>query len=321
MSDFTDKVDDKRRKTIHYNTALESFKLELKHFEGNKKERILNLAKLKEETGCPKEEISTRVGDDLEGYLSKQYVRKILGDEYKDPKLVRNQELSVPLNVIEGATSSATDTAKRKLVITANGQTITQDPMCPEEENNPIDQIYGGKSHEQMMIEANKEIEEDKEEGVINHQKNITFTTSTLSDKPPTYQNLVAELAETREALREQKANADEKGKRLFDLKREFLRNSPVRLQEEIINLKVKINNLETLLADVDRNALKDIGGFKEVEIYKLVTERISWLLQVSKKSQRTIFLIINPKTMEVKEIKTDVEMHRIQARRAVGII
>ncbi|MGD9534828.1 MAG: hypothetical protein AB7V56_13805 [Candidatus Nitrosocosmicus sp.] len=319
MSEATELSEKRRRKIIHYKTALESFKVELRDFEGNKKDKILELAKLLEETGHPKETISERVGDDLAGYLSKQYVRKVLSDEYKDPKQVRNQAQNVPLNVGERATSSA---------IVTNKENLQQPIIVTNTGTHEFDYIYG-KSREQMRHEAEayEEMKED-EEGTSENPLNILRTISNppkesiaqtnkmISDTLTENRHLKARVIEVEEALRIQKEEADSKGKRCIEYKRQLKQNSLENVQRRIEEYERTIRNLKTIQTNYDDQTVKEELGYKEIEIFKLNTLRVSWLLQTSKTSERTLFLLVNPKSMEIVEVKTDKEMHRIQSRR-----
>lgn len=306
MSDATDQAEYRRRKGIHYKTALGSFKVELETFEGSKKERILELAKLLEESGHPKETISERVGDDLEGYLSKQYVRKVLGDEFKNANKSREQAHIETNKEILCATSSATDTKEQKqpIAITNSG-------------SQELDQIYGGKTFEQMKKEADQEIQEDKEETLENPRNLLPDTNTNISDTPPEMRQVYARISELEEALRIQKEEAKQKGDAYFELKRKYLRNAPENLQRENMELKRMINNLQAINENSNSELIKtELNQIKEVELYKLKTEKVSQILLASKNSERTFFLRINEKLMEIIEAKTDKEMHRIQSQR-----
>ena len=90
-------------------------------------------------------------------------------------------------------------------------------------------------------------------------------------------------------------------------------------IAEEVRRLKVENNNLLTLLSDVDKAYLEK-EGYKEVEVLKLNQDTIRMIQEVSGKSQRTFFLLVHPKTMQIKAAKTDVQMHIVQARRNAGL-
>lgn len=308
MSDFTDQVDDKRRKGIHYKTALESFKVELKDFEGNKKDKILELAKLLEDAGFPKEHISSKVSEDLDGYLSKQYVRKVLGDELKNPSKAR-------------ATSSANDDKKvleessidepKKLLIGADGQTLTEDPEHADEESNPIDEIYGGKSRELMKREADTEIQEDKEETLENPANRIPL----ISDIPPELREKLAKVEEQDQLIAQLIEDRDHAIQKHQEISKKYHQIKGGSKDQEIQELKAKINNLNTILYESNEDVRKE-QSYKEIEILKLSAQRDYQVRYLSSKCQKTIFLWVNPKTMEILDIKTDVEQHRIQAIR-----
>jgi len=305
MSDFTDKVDEKRRKEIHYKTALESFKVELKDFEGNKKDKIIELAKFLEESGYDKDKIAEKVGDDLSGYLSKRYVREVLYDEYKQKKHANIQAQTEPLISNESGTSSAYDTEKKKLLVTANGQTVTEqdDPEHGDEDSNPIDEIYGGKNLEHMKREADNEVDQDKEE-TLENPRNVS---NLITDIPEDLRAKLAKADEQDEIISQLSEERDSYKKEVEKI-RKF---SPRALSYENAELKAKNNNLETILNNSNEEIKRD-HTYKEVEILKLSALRDQQIRMMSTKSQKTLFLWVNPKTMEILDIKTDTEQHRL---------
>lgn len=328
MSDFTDAVEYKRRKGIHYKTALESFKVELKDFEGNKKDKIIELAKLLEESGHPKESISEKVGDDLTGYLSKQYVRKVLGDEFKQKKFQSTGN--------EGATSSAFNTAeenKKPLLVGADGNiisTIEEDngerDAVDQKAESALDEIYGGKSFSQMKKEADREIDEEMEDTLENphngpqiHDSPPVTPMPLLSNISPEHRELQARYDEAQDMIRQMAEDRDTALSQAKQAVKQFNQLKGGSMAEELQRLKVENNNLKTILSDVDRTSLEK-EGYKEIEVLKLNQDTTRMIQEVSGKSQRTFFLLVHPKTMQIKAAKTDVQMHIVQARRNAGL-
>jgi hypothetical protein len=326
MSEATELSEKKRRKIIHYTTALESFKVELKDFEGSKRDRILELAKLLEEAGHPKEAISEKVGDDLSGYLSKQYVRKVLSDEYKDPKQVRNQAQTVPSNISERATSSA--------IVTEEDNNLEKQPIAVTNTGSQEFDSFYGKTKEQMRLEAeaDEEVKEDKEGTLEGNPSNMLRETpnpakeplmannsnsnnTMISDSSPELRDMLARVAELEEALRIQKEEAVSKGKRYEELHKKWAQNSPENLLRQIEEYKHTIRKMQEIV-DVNNEQIKSNFDYKVFEILKLNTKDITLIQQNSWRSEKSVFLLVNPKSHEILDVKTDKEMHRIQSQR-----
>ncbi|MDF0681931.1 MAG: hypothetical protein P0116_13315 [Candidatus Nitrosocosmicus sp.] len=305
MSDFTDAVDEKRRKGIHYKTALESFKVELKDFEGSKKERIINLANILKESRYDEEKISEKVGNDLTGYLSKQYVRKVLGDEFKQKKF---QSINS-----EGATSSATNTEEKKqsILVTTNGnETVDQ------ESESSLDQIYGGKSFTHMRREAQREVK-GEEEPMESPKNRFPL----LSDIPSEIREKLARSDEMEEMVRQIAEDRDAAIKKEAWMAKLYNQHRYGAKDQELQRYKIEVNNLKALLSDVDKESLvKEGSEYKEIEVLKMDSGTTRLLNEISNKSQKTFFLLVHPKTMQIKGAKTDVQMHIVQVKREAGI-
>ncbi len=306
MSDFTDAVNEKRRKGIHYRTALESFKVELKDFEGSKKERIINLANILKESGYDEEKISEKVGNDLTGYLSKQYVRKVLGDEFKQKKF---QSISS-----EGVTSSATNTEEKKqsILVTTNGYETGD-----QEGESSLDEIYGGKSFTQMRREAQGEVKGEDEEPMEKPKNRVPL----LSSIPPEVREKLARSDEMEEMVRQMAEDRDAAIKKEAWMAKLYNQHRFGAKDQELQRYKIEVNNLRTLLSDVEKDSLAKEGNqYKEIEVFKMDPGTTRLLNEISSKSQRTFFLLVHPKTMQIKGAKTDVQMHVLQAKREAGI-
>ncbi|MDR4490499.1 MAG: hypothetical protein R2685_06305 [Candidatus Nitrosocosmicus sp.] len=316
MSDFTDRVDDDRRKEIHWNTFVASSKEELKGFEGRKKEIVLEGKNILEERGYDKEKISTTLGDVFEGYISRQYIRRVLGDEYKEiSKRNINKELCETVSHQE----------KKPLLVTNNGETEAIDQNA----ENTLDEIYGGKSFSQMKREADYEIDEEMEKTLVNPRNLIpdslsdnNITTQSmplLSDKSPEYREMEVRVKEQEKIIEEQNRRITKKDQDFFNLKRSYIQSRGETKDQEITQLKKKVTDYETQLLQIDRESLAK-EGYKEIEILKLHQDTIRMMQEVSGKSERTFFLLVHPKTMLIKAAKTDKDMHQIQAKRAAGV-
>jgi hypothetical protein len=89
-----------------FSSIFETAKNRLKEVEESKKQVVKDTAKKLEELGMPKEMISSAMTKELEGYVSRQYINAILGEEYKQEK-----ELKKKLTV-NNATSSEDEDKK-----------------------------------------------------------------------------------------------------------------------------------------------------------------------------------------------------------------
>lgn len=205
MSDYTDKVDSNRKQKIHYSAALANFKVELNEHETNKKQRILELAEILKESGWPQEQICEKVGDDLEGYLSKQYVRKVLGDEFKNKKHASKHAQNADEISNETATSSGYVTNEdneleqpKKMLIATNGEVIDEDA------EKALDEIY---NPVQFKKRLNEEIQEDKDNDSL---KAGLILSQTTEDQ----RRLIAQLKEQEEIITQLRNDFDAETKK-----------------------------------------------------------------------------------------------------------
>lgn len=327
-----EQVESKLNLINEYNETLVEVGKAHKEHDDLQKQRILKLAKLLDRANdMPKQKICAQVCKDLEQFgIDDRYIQKMLPDEYK-----RHYEKQMrPRPELIG-----NDPAQKKPIEVTNdgSQTIPQP--------SPLDDVYGGKTHEQMKREeeitrqkANEEIQEDKEgtmenpsnmlretenpakESVVNNNITTQQPMSLLSDKSPEFRDLEAKYIEEKQIAAEQTALAKKNGDEAFKLKRILVASKSGALLEELKRIKVENSNLKTQMSDVDRDTLAK-EGYKEVEVFKLQQDTIRMLQEVSSKSERTFFLLVHPKTMQIKAAKTDKEMHRIQALRNVGAI
>lgn len=318
MSDVTDQVDFRRKKMIEYNAALADFKLELQEQNSKKKDRIQNLARILEEAGYDKEKISSQVTHDLKGQVDSSWVRKILGDEYKEKKFANVDREGV----INPASTESEEQKKQPLLVTNNGETEHSDQKA----ESALDEIYGGKSFSQMKKEADREIDEEMEDTLENphngpqiHDSPPVTPMPLLSNISPEYRELQARLDEAQDMIRQMAEDRDTALSQAKQAVKQFNQLKGGSMSEELRRLKVENNNLRTLLADVDKTSLEK-EGYKEIEVLKLNQDTTRMIQEVSGKSQRTFFLLVHPKTMQIKAAKTDVQMHIVQARRNAGL-
>jgi len=355
MSDTSDRISENDRIRIYENAKYHSDQQEINDVVNNyiqeldnlesqlnsqkvyihkrKGEIVKEFAEFLKSKGFITDTISGIITQKFKGKVSKSYILEILSSEYK-----REYNKNIEQNTIRSVRSELIDEKNR--IEESSIYKKEKQPVITvtNSGSHEIDEIYGGKSLEQMRREANHEIEEDKEgtlenpanmlretpnpakESLVNNTSFSTLTkTKLLSDTPPEVRDMQALISELEEALRIQKEEAETKGKRYFELKRKYLQNSPENLRRENTELKVMLNNLKTLDEETTINnneSVKEELGDKEVELFKLDSTKVTWLLKTSKESERTVFLVINHKTMEIVDVKTDKEMHRIQRRR-----
>jgi hypothetical protein len=100
---------------VSYNTLLQTFKAELSETEKYKKDTILKLAKkLEEEKKVPVNEINDKISNDLEGYVSRQYVGQCLDKKYKQSEKITSPKKKSKEKEIEIATNGSVITEEEK---------------------------------------------------------------------------------------------------------------------------------------------------------------------------------------------------------------
>jgi hypothetical protein len=355
MSDTSDRISENDRIKIYENAKYHSDQQEINDVVNNYIQELDNLESqlnsqkvyihkrkgeiVKEFTeflkskGFIADTIASIITQKFKGKISKSHIQELLSSEYK-----REYNKDIEQNTIQLVRSGLIDEKNRIEESSIDKKKKQPVIAVTNSGSHEIDEIYGGKSLEQMRKEANREIEEDKEgtlqnpanmlretsnpakESLVNNTSLSTPTTTRLlSDTPSEVRDMQARISELEEALRIQKEEAETKGKRYFELKRKYLQNSPENLRRENAELKVMLNNLKTLNEESTINnneSVKEELDYKEIELFKLDSTKVTWLLKTSKESERTVFLVINPKSMEIVDVKTDKEMHRIQRRR-----
>jgi hypothetical protein len=332
-SGYEDQKENKRKLIDEYNSILGVIGKSHETYSYSHKDRILRMAKLLDLANyIKKEKICAKICKDLSEFGIKiRYVQKILPDGYKDQSKVRG-EIWRPR-----APNQDEEGQKQPLLITNNGETETE---TVDQKPNPLDEIHGGKSLEQMKREVeirkttDDKIDEEMQETLENpYNSNNTGSLHFLTDIPPEIREKLAAFDSMKLAFEEQKAISDKKSKDVFNLKRENLqlkssiianannnKDSNKDSTSEIAQLKKKLTYLETELAEIDKESLQRDFQFKEVEIFKIHPDMITTLLDTSRRSQRTLFLVVHPKTMQIKDLRTDVKQHQIQARRNAGV-
>ncbi|KAA2282180.1 hypothetical protein [Candidatus Nitrosocosmicus sp. SS] len=340
MSETSDRVSNENSKKIQENTKKHSDKFELNNeyaeiidnigkshetFSDSHKDEILRMAQILDQVGdTKKEKICAKVCKDLEPHgIKERYVRKILPDEYKREYNLQNG----PRAELEKREQKASP-----IPMTTDGQIVHDD--------NPLDDIHEGKTFEQMKREneitaaattrqrAKEELQEDKEDTLENPQNlipdNLPISSSQpillLSDQSPEVRDMKARLDEANKIIEEQNKRITKKDQDFFNLKRSYIQSRGEAKDQEITQLKNKVTTLETQLLQIDRESIAK-EGYKEVEVFKLQQGTIRMLQEVSGKSERTFFLLVHPKTMQIRAAKTDKEMHQIQAKRAAGVL
>ncbi|KAA2281222.1 hypothetical protein [Candidatus Nitrosocosmicus sp. SS] len=256
-----------------------------------------------------------QVCKDVDKYdIKERYVRKILPDEYKNANKVRDP-------ICGPRAANVTVEQKKPLLVTNNGETTDQNA------ENTLDEIYGGKSFSQMKKEADIEVADDKEEtlenpanGLQHHRQPTTPTTAFLSDKSPEFRAMEARMDEMTQTMNQLVEDRDTARQQTESWSKKFNQVKGGLMAEEDRRLNVENSNYRVLLQDVDRESLAK-EGYKKVEVFKLQQDTIRMLKEVSSKSERTFFLLVHTKTMQIKAAKTDKEMHQIQAKRAAGVL
>lgn len=313
MSDATDQAEFRRKKIVEYDTLLGDIELSYNDYGENQKEKIKRLAKILDESGHPKENICAKVCKDVAPFgIKDRYVRTILPDEFKDKSKIRDQ--------VCGSTTANTDQEESEqqqkhapLLVTTNGETV--DPHEAESAAE-LDEIYGGKSLNQMKKEAAREVNEDKEETLENPKNRVPL----LTDIPPDVKQILAEYESMKLTMNQLVEDRDTAIKNESIMSSKFNKLRGGVLEDELRRLKVENNNLHTLLSDVDKNSLAK-EGYKEIEVLKMEPGTTRLLNEISNKSQRTFFLLVHPKTMQIKGARTDVQQHQIEAKRAAGVL
>ncbi|MDN5844733.1 MAG: hypothetical protein L0H53_00490 [Candidatus Nitrosocosmicus sp.] len=310
--------DETRASNKAFEEALEKYKAELKRREElrvekeqeneqYKKEAILDLYQKLKDTGFPEKLIPSRLVELLLGYVSKKHIYKTL--EHLTSRILSpnsNRLQNDDKKEIEESSISQEE-QKKKLLIGNDGQilneeTVTEDP----EQQNPVSQIFNGKSEEQMKREADNEVDEDMEETQENPRNSNLIT-----DIPEDLRSKLAQFDEIKQAL-EHVTEEKDSYKDLYEKNRKL---SPRLLMTENAELKTKNRQLETILNTSNEEVKKEFS-YEFLEVRKLSALRDQQIRMTSANSEKTFFLWINPKTQEVLDVKTDKEHHRIEAIR-----
>jgi hypothetical protein len=329
MSNTTDRINEENSKKIYdiakehsnifelnneYSQILEVVGKSQDSYSESHKDRILRLAKILDETNkIKKEKICSKVCKDLIPYgIKVRYVQKILPEEYKDQDKVRDQIWRPRAPNEQGE-----EQKDPPMKMTTDGQIV-------HDNNNPLDDIYVGKSYEQMKREneitttkqqMGEKIRKDEEEALENPQNNVPL----ISDISPEIREKLARFDEMQEMVTRMAEDRDHAVSKHSEILKKYNQLKGGSKDEELVRLKVENNNLNSILKDIDRQVLEQ-SEFKEVEVFKIQPGTIRLLTDISNRSQRTLFLLVNPKTQLIQGIKTDVDMHKIQAKRNAGV-
>lgn len=332
--------DETRLSNKEFEEALEKHKAELKRREklrvelekGNeqyKKDVVIDLYNKLKVTGFPEKLIPAHLVRLLEGYISKKTIYRSI-EEITRTIISSNSVMTQndDEKVIEQSSISEDEQKKQPLLVTNNGETESID----QKSEYDLDAIHGGKTLSQMQREANLkkladcEIDEKVEDTLENPRNGPQIHTSTptpmpfLSNKSPEYRELRARYDEAQEMIRQMAEDRDESEKKAAIWSKKYHSRKGDEKDREIQRMKVEINNLRVMLSDVDRTSLEK-EGYKEIEILKLNQDTTRMIQEISGKSQRTFFLLVHTKTMQIRAAKTDVQMHIVQARRNAGVI
>lgn len=76
-----------------YETTIEEIKNEAVNYEGSKKDKIIKAKDILVKNNHPLDAISSKISEDLKGYIDSSYIRRLLGDEFKEKAKQREQQL------------------------------------------------------------------------------------------------------------------------------------------------------------------------------------------------------------------------------------
>lgn len=333
-----DKLESIRRHMTEYGTILGDMEIVYNDYKedtderyvkyvNNQTENIRRLAKKLEDSGHPLEKICAKVSRDVEKYdIDSRHVRMVLEDKYKQLKHAnKSLEIQERYQNASGSISASgivTNQAQndeiaeleqeqeqeiKKPILLSNDGSVIPDSESPTTKET-ID------FHE-LKKQADQEIREDKGEQ-LDYSSSSSLSPKQIHKLNQKIQ-LIQKLEAENQQLREDWQFEVERNKKGLSDK---IKVADTIVLQENENLKKEVRSLKTKLEEVDKQVVIEgdplLRGYKEIEIFKLDSTRVTWLLKTSKDSERTVFLLANPKTMEILHVKTDKEMHRIQRRR-----
>lgn len=247
MSEAIDKAELRCKKIMEYGTLLGDIEVSYNDYRRNQKEKIIRLAKILDESGHPKENISAKVcKDDAQFGIKERYVQKILPDQYKDQNKVRDK-ICRPR-----AANDHEKDQKQLLLVTNDGEFETID----QKSESALHEIFGGKSFSQMEKEIRREIKKAREETPENLQNSVSLFT----DIPPELREKLADYDSMKQALEEKDKILTHREKDTFLLRRRLAQLKSGSMAEDLRILKDENNNLKTLLSDVDKDTLAKEG-------------------------------------------------------------
>lgn len=330
------KLDIKRRHMTEYDTIMadmeiiyneyreDSDDLYVKYY-GKQINNIRKLAKKLEDSGYVLEKICAKVSRDVEKYeIDSRRVREALDDKYKQSK----HDKTLPSK--RGGSASylvVTNQVQNDWIVETeqNHDREIREPIQISNEGSAIYSTYGTNNPKktidfnELKKQAFQEIGEDNAEQ-LDYSSSSSLSIKNNIKKLKQKDQLIQKLGEENQRLRDDwQFEVDRNRKGLSDK----IKVADTIVLKENEELKKQIRALQTKLDEIDKETIiegdKLLQGYKEIEILKLDDQRISWLMQTSRDSERTVFLLANPKTLEILQIKTDKEMHRIQALRDVS--
>ncbi|MDN5865959.1 MAG: hypothetical protein L0H55_01000 [Candidatus Nitrosocosmicus sp.] len=337
ITENKDSLEKIQRHMKSYNATLGEMELVFKEYKedadekyvgylGSQTNNIRKLAKELEDSGHPLEKICSKVSRDVEQYdIDSRRVREVLDEKYKQSKHSNKQKYDIeryPQKEAIAASELVTNQSQndlnpeleieenpnpKKPILLANDGSV----VIPESEDSTeiLDLRRLGK-------QAAQEIREDKQEA-IDYSSKLTPTTHINKLTRDKKDLLIASLKSEVQQLRDDwQFEVDRNKKGLSD---KLKTAEPIILQENE-SLKKEVQGLRTKLEEIDKEVIKQndplLQGYKDLEIAKLDAQRVTWLLKTSQQSQKTLFILINPKTDEIIHVKTDVDYHRILVRR-----
>jgi len=295
---------------------------------GNQTDNIRRLAKKLEDSGHPLEKICAKVCRDVEKYeIDSRRVREVLDTKYKQMKFEHktlpsqgggSASFGVVTNPAQNdeiaeSEQNQEQEIKKPILLSNDGSVVEELDLDSSSSKETID------FHE-LKKQAAQEIREDKAETLdYSSSSSSSLSPQQIHHKLNQKIQLIQKLEAENQQLREDWQFEVKRNKKGLSDK---IKVADTIVLQENENLKKEVQGLKTKLEAIDNQVVKDsdklLQGYKEIEILKLDNQRLTWLMQTSRDSERTLFLLANPKTLEILQIKTDKEMHRIQALRKV---
>lgn len=170
-----------------YESAIEEAKSAARNFESTKKEIIFKCRDILIKNNHPEDTVSTKICDDLKGYIDSSYIRRLLGNEFKDKAKQREKQI---INN-DGSVANVTETE------TAN-PSLSSDSKGSDDLPNENKYYAGAKQASKSMqkqIEKEKESDNDSENTMLAVEHSIELNEEILEQiKILTEQNNVKKV-------------------------------------------------------------------------------------------------------------------------------